>query len=138
GFDTSTEFFDLEVNPEYHEAIRGTVRNNVIRNTGYSGIGLYGSKDAVVVHNTIIDAGRKGHAAIFFGIPFQDWDEHARRPANVGATIRNNLVAQSGAPCVEIRWSHELGTLSALEGPTGLESNAYSNRDGACRFVDGR
>ncbi|MCB1578125.1 MAG: right-handed parallel beta-helix repeat-containing protein, partial [Xanthomonadales bacterium] len=56
GFDTSEEFFDLEANPEYYEALRGVVRNNLIRNTGYAGIGLYAARDAVVVNNTIIDA----------------------------------------------------------------------------------
>jgi hypothetical protein len=138
GFDTSPQYFDLEANPDYHEAIRGVVRNNVIRNTGYSGIGLYASKDAVVAHNTIIDAGRKGHAAIFFGIAFQDWDDNARRPPNSGATIRNNLVVQRGGNCVEIRHSPELGGLRGLDGPPGLDWNGYADDGGGCRFVDHR
>ncbi|WP_165967308.1 right-handed parallel beta-helix repeat-containing protein [Luteimonas aestuarii] len=138
GFDTSVQFFDLDANPGYYEAIRGTVRNNVIRNTGYSGIGLYASKDAVVANNTIIDAGRKGHAAIFFGIVFQDWDDKAGRPPNTNATIRNNLVVQSGGNCVEIRHSPELGGLVGLEGAPGLDWNGYPTRGGGCRFVDHR
>ena len=138
GFDTSEEFFDLEANPEYYEALRGVVRNNLIRNTGYAGIGLYAARDAVVVNNTIIDAARLGHAALYFGIPFQDWDPKAGRPASVNPLIRNNLLIQHGRTCVEIRWSRELGGLSALAGSPGTDFNAYGNHGGDCRFVDMR
>ncbi len=141
GFDTSVEFFDLSANPQYYESIRGIVRNNVVRNTGYSGIGMYASKDAIVANNTIINAGLKGHAALFFGLSFQDWDKDAKRPANVNPTVRNNLVMQDGRPCVEIRWVHEEelgGGLSALDGDPGMDWNGYSDRAGACRFIDQR
>ncbi|WP_334178684.1 right-handed parallel beta-helix repeat-containing protein [Pseudoxanthomonas sp.] len=141
GFDTSTEFFDLSVNPQYYESIRGIVRNNVVRNTGYSGIGMYASKDAIVANNTIVNAGRLGHSALYFGLSFQDWDQNAKRPANVNPTIRNNLVVQDGHPCVEIRWTHEEelgGALSALDGDPGMDGNGYSDRRGACRFIDQR
>ena len=40
GFYTDAEFFDAD-NPQYYEAIRGTIRNNVIANTQQAGIGLY-------------------------------------------------------------------------------------------------
>ena len=48
GFDTSPEYFDTVRNPQYYEAIRGIVRNNVIRNANYAGIGLYAAQDSVV------------------------------------------------------------------------------------------
>src|SRR5690606_31065613 len=103
GFDTSPQFFDVQLNPGYYEAIRGTVRNNVVRNTGYSGIGLYASRDSVVANNTIINAARKGHAALYFGVTLQDYDPAAGRPANRSAVLRNNLVIQEGGRCIEIR-----------------------------------
>lgn len=109
GFDTSEEFFDLQANPEYYESIRAIVRNNIVRYTGYAGIGLYAARDAQVLNNTITDAGRLGHAAIYFGIPFQDWDAKAGRPPSVNPVIRNNLIVQDGGTCVEIRWTRELG-----------------------------
>ena len=138
GFDTSPEFFDPSVNPRYYEAIGGLVRNNVIRNTGYAGIGLYASKDAMVVNNTIIDAARKGHGAILLGIVFQDWVDEAGRPPNINPTIRNNLIVQNGGACLEIRWSPELGGLSGLEGNPGTDWNGYSDVRGTCRFIDHR
>ena len=138
GFDTSEEFFDLQANPEYYESIRAIVRNNIVRYTGYAGIGLYAARDAQVLNNTITDAGRLGHAAIYFGIPFQDRDAKAGRPPSVNPVIRNNLIVQDGGTCVEIRWTRELGGLSGLRGAPGTDYNGYQNRRGACRFVDMR
>ena len=138
GFDTSVDFFDLEANPGYHEAIRGVVRNNVVRNTRYAGIGLYATLDTVVAHNTIIDAARDGQAALFFGLTFQDWDGEAGRPPNTGATLLNNLVVQEGGNCVEIRWSPELGGLSALAGTPRMDYNGYPRGARPCWFVDQR
>ena len=138
GFDTSVDFFDLEANPGYHEAIRGIVRNNLVRNTRYAGIGLYASKDTVVANNTIIGAAREAQSGLFFGIVFQDWNQDAKRPPNRNPTVHNNLVMQSGAPCVEIRWSPELGGISALAGNAGLDWNGYHDSAGPCSFVDQR
>jgi parallel beta-helix repeat protein len=135
GFDTSVEFFDLSVNPQYYEAIGGIVRNNVVRNTGNAGIGLYASKDSVVVNNTIVNAAQTYHSAIYFGVAFQDWDSRAGRPANVNPKIQNNLVIQNNNRCVEIRYSSELGGLSGLSGSPGTDWNGYNN---GCTFRDGR
>jgi len=135
GFDTSPEFFDLSVNPQYYEAIGGIVRNNVVRNTGYSGIGMYASKDTVVANNTIINAARTAHSAIYFGVTFQDWDSRAGRPPNVNPKVANNLVIQNNNRCVEIRYANELGGLSGLSGSPGTNWNGYGN---GCVFRDGR
>ena len=135
GFDTSVEYFDLKRNPDYYEAIRGTVRNNVIRRTQYSGIGLYAAKDAVVANNTIIDAAKAGHGALYFGVTFQDWDPKAGRPPSVNPKLLNNLVFGAAGRCLEVRYSNELGGLSALEGAPGSDYNGYA---GGCRFLDMR
>ncbi len=138
GFDTSEEYFDLETNPQYYESIGAIVRNNIVRYTGYAGIGLYAARSAQIMNNTITDAARIGHAAIYFGIPFQDWNPKAGRPPSVNPTIRNNLIVQDGGTCIEVRWSRELGGLSALSGAPGTDYNGYQNRRGDCRFVDMR
>lgn len=138
GYDTSPDYFDLGVNPGYYEAIRGVVRNNLVMHTAYDGIGLYASLDAVVANNTIVDAGAEGHAALYFGVSFQDWDAAALRPANANPLIRNNLIVQDGARCVEIRYSEELGGLSGLAGATGSDYNAFRDDAGACAFFDAR
>jgi hypothetical protein len=107
----------------------------VVRNTGYSGIGMYASKDAIVANNTIINAGRLGHSALYFGVTFQDWDPKAGRPANTNPTLRNNLVIQDNNRCVEIRYSSELGGLSGLSGSPNSNWNGFGN---GCVFRDGR
>ena len=135
GFDTSPEFFDLQANPRYYEAIRGTVRNNLVRNTGYSGIGMYASRDSIVANNTLVNTAQRGHAPLYFGVTFQDWDPNAGRPANTNPMLRNNLVIQGGGRCVEIRYSNELGGLSGLSGPVNSDYNGFGT---ACRFRDSR
>jgi hypothetical protein len=134
GFDTSVEFFDLRANPNYYEAIRGTVRNNYVKGTAYAGIGLYAAKDAVVANNTIVDAAREGHAALYFGVTFQDWDPNAKRPPNINPRLLNNLVV-NGSDCMAIRYSDELGGLSGLSGSPGSDYNGFAS---TCRFDDGR
>lgn len=138
GFDTSEEFFDTDANPKYYESIRGIVRNNVIRNARYAGIGIHASLDAIVVNNTIVNTASKGQAAIFFGISFQDDDPAAGRPPSVNPLIRNNLVIQNGGDCVEIRWSPKFAGLAALTGNPNTDWNGYYNSSGSCRFVDWR
>jgi hypothetical protein len=138
GFDTSPEFFDLVTNPQYYEAIGAIVRNNIVRNTNFSGIGMYASNNSVVVNNTIVNAANSAHAAIYFGVTFQDYDPNAGRPANNNPFIRNNLVIQNGRACMSIRYSSELGGLSGLNGATNSNYNALHNTAGACSFSDGR
>jgi hypothetical protein len=144
GFDTSVEFFDTSINPNYYENIRGTVRNNVVRNTVYEGIGMYSAQDPVVANNTIVNTAQLGHAAIYFGTPAQDWDPIAGRPPTINPLVRNNLVIQNGGKCVEIRYFSELNGYtepSGLIGVTGnpnTDWNAYYDSTGACVFSDNR
>lgn len=140
GYDTSPEYFDTAVNPEYYESIRGTVRNNVIRDTGYAGIGLYAARDAVVANNTLVHTATSGHAALYFGVTLQDFDPIAGRPPTVNPLIRNNLVIQNGGDCVRVRWANEISAagLYGLQGNPGTDYNWFHNESGACNFADNR
>lgn len=138
GFDTSPEFFDLAANPGYYEAIGGIVRNNIVRNTRYAGIGLYASRDAVVANNTIVNAAQVGHAALYYGVTLQDFEPQAGRPANTNPLVRNNLIVQDGRDCIGIRHSQDLGGLNGLSGNPGTNYNAFFDSTGACTFVDQR
>jgi len=139
GFDTSPEFFDLTQNPQYYEAVRGVVRNNIVRDTAYAGIGLYASRDALVANNTLIDTARVGHAALYFGVTLQDFDPIAGRPSNLNPRLLNNLIQRndSAGACVAIRFANELGGLSGLAGNSGIDFSLYSHATG-CRFFDQR
>jgi parallel beta-helix repeat protein len=138
GFDTSPEFFNTERNPNYYEAVRGVVRNNVIRDTGYAGIGLYAAQNPIVANNTLVNTGQRGHAGIYFGVTLQDFEPQAKRPPTVSPTIVNNLIVQQGGQCANIRFANELGGLSALSGTTGMDYNLFHSQRGDCVFVDQR
>ena len=131
GFDTSPEYFDTDVNPEYYENIRGIVRNNLIIDTGWEGIGLYGSKDAQIYNNTLVnvDSGPgQYHSAIYFGLTYQDWEDYAGRPASVNPNIHHNIVCQPSdvvRPMIEIRYADELGGMSPLDGNPVMTNNCY-------------
>ena len=143
GFDTSPEFFNLEVNPQYYENIRGIVRNNLIINSGWEGIGLYASKDAQIYNNTLINAGNGGlyHSAIYFGLSYQDWKDHPGRPANVNPNIHHNMVCQPTTfvlPMIEIRYSNDFDGMSALEGKPTMNDNCYYVTGKSATFSDYR
>lgn len=141
GFDTSPEYFDLTVNSEYYEAIDGTVKNCMISDTGYAGIGLYAAKGCSVLSNTLVDTARKGHAPLYFGVTFQDWEPEAGRPASISPRLINNLVLQRQgySPTVLfIRHSEELGGLSSLQGMPTMSNNLYFSPGGPAGFSDQR
>ena len=145
GFDTSPEFFDITVNPKYYENIRGIVRNNLIIGTGWEGLGFYGSKDAQVYNNTLVNVcnGGQYHSAIYFGLTYQDWKDYANRPANINPSIHHNIVCQPSSfvrPMIEIRYAneHELGGMSALDGSPVMSQNCYFISGKKASFYDHR
>ena len=150
GFDTSPEFFDITANPQYFEAIRPVVVNNVVNGAQRSGITLWASRDALIANNTVLDArGLDGYGAFSFGVPTQDWGEHHGRPANQNPRILNNIFqATNGAACAVIRHSNEdlscanCGSgqtgLWGLIGATGMDHNAFERVGGTCVFSDPR
>ncbi len=143
GFDTSPEYFDLGANPGYYENIRGTVRNCLVRETGWEGIGMYAASNPAVLNNTLVNVCTGNvHAALYFGLTYQDWDDNAGRPASTGAQIFNNVIAQPSGfsdEMFEIRYSSDLGGMSALEGWPTMDYNGYTvGGGGVARFTDNR
>ena len=145
GFDTSPEYFDITVNPHYYENIGGIVRNNLIMDTGWEGIGLYASKDAQIYNNTLVNVDNGGlyHSAIYFGLSFQDWEDGAGRPASVNPNIHHNIVSQPASfnrQMIEIRFAneHQLGEMPALEGNPVMSSNCYYIEGRSSSFTDRR
>ena len=144
GFDTSPEFFNTKTNPLYYENINGIVRNNLIIDIGWEGIGLYGSKDAEVYNNTLVNVCNGPgniHSAIYFGLTYQDWETYANRPANINPHIHHNIVYQLSGntrPLIEIRYANELGGMSALDGFPKMNDNCYFIVDQSGIFADYR
>lgn len=143
GFDTSPEFFDLEANPNWYENIGGIVRNCIIEEIDYEGIGFFAASGAKALNNTVINTARVGHNPIYFGLTLQDWDPTAKRPPSVDVEVRNNIVLQSepiDAAFVFIRYlfEPELGQLSALDGMPLMSNNIYFSNSAAPLFTDSR
>ena len=144
GFDTSPEFFDTTANPRYYESIYGIVRNCIISNTEYAGIGLYAAKNAKIYNNTLINTARTDHSPIYFGLTFQDWDTSAGRPPSVNPVIMNNLIVQDDTMpnnFVFIRYAYveQLGgDLYSLAGMPIMDNNCYYKKNGNANFEDRR
>lgn len=143
GFDTSPEFFDHVANPDYYENIGGVVRNSVVIDTGLAGLGLYATRDAHLLHNTVIRGGSEGQGGIYLGVATQDYDPMAGRPSNTNPTIVGNVIDQSGLPtpmCFGIRFSVEdqLGELSGLAAQGTIRDNLYFAGGAPCLFSDSR
>jgi len=143
GFDTSPEYFDTVINPQYYENIRGIVRNNLIIDTGWEGIGFYGSMDAQVYNNTLVNVNNGGlyHSAIYFGLTYQDWESYAGRPANLNPSIHHNIICQPASfdrQIIEIRYSEDLGGMSALSGNPVMNNNCYYIAGKSAVFTDYR
>lgn len=150
GFDTSPEYFDLNVNPSRYECIRGMVRNCLIRETGLAGIAFYAANACHAFHNTLINCARDAHSPIYFGVSLQDWevdenpnDPYGYRPSSVVVTAKNNLVFQAAGwtqTMVFIRTFEEddLGRIDALADLPILDDNLYYSAEGAALFTDQR
>ena len=150
GFDTSPDWFDTIVNPKYYENIRGVVRNNLIINTGWEGIGLYASKDVEIYNNTIVNAVGYGtglyHTPIYFGVATQDWDNPAGCPPNVNPNIHHNVVCQPSScndDMISIRYIADFYDqdpyhLSGLYGNPTMNNNCYYVAGKTATFTDNR
>ena len=144
GFDTSPQYFDTAANPQYYENIGGIVRYNLIVHTGWEGIGFYGSRNAQVYNNTLVDVNyaQNYHSAIYFGLTYQDWEARAGRPATVNPNFHHNIVSQPATftrrQMLEIRYSNDLGGMSALSGNPTMSSNCYYIAGRAAGFTDNR
>jgi hypothetical protein len=119
------------------------VRNCLVRDTGFAGIGLFASRDAQVLHNTVIGTAKKGMAALYLGVATQDYAPEAGRPANLRPIVVGNVVDQRAIAeprCFGIRYTVEdsLGLLSGLSGPATIRNNLYYSGPSTCLFDDGR
>ncbi|MGE5788100.1 MAG: nitrous oxide reductase family maturation protein NosD [Myxococcales bacterium] len=141
GFDTSPEYFDKAANPGYFECLDCVARNNIVVRADGSGIGLFASLRAEATHNTIVEAGRKTHAALFFGVVLHDWEKGIPCPPNQEPLVANNIFTQAPKterPIVEIRYTEDNGGLSGLNGNPVLAANRYYRPDGKGVFSDRR
>ena len=149
GFDTSPQYFSTRTNPTYYENIGGTIRNNLIIDAGWEGIGLYASKDAEVYNNTIVNAVcgvMKYHSPIYFGIATQDWKNPGGCPPNINPSIHHNIVSQPSNYAnriIDIRYVkagdvYPSRDISGLSGRPTMNNNCYYVAGKSATFTDNR
>ena len=136
GFrDTDEEWFDITVNPGYYENVNGVVRNNIIVNTTYAGIGLYAARNPTISGNTLIDVAQTGQA----GLQIDSSETYiGNNPpllvASRNVKFANNIVKLSSTttrPAFEIRAGGLSGTLQTT-------SNRYFHSGTSASFLDRR
>lgn len=143
GFDTSPEYFDLTVNPDRYENIRGTVKNCLIENTDYAGIAFYAALDSVAYNNTIINTAKIAHSPIYFGVTLQDWepdsdpnDGYGYRPASKNIEVYNNIIQQDTNLPTEVvfirTFYHE-----STGRVNGYENGEIPEMDNNCYYLNG-
>ncbi|MEE9311495.1 MAG: right-handed parallel beta-helix repeat-containing protein, partial [Planctomycetota bacterium] len=105
GFSTDSVWMNnagFDNNPLYYENINGTVRNNIVVNTVYAGIGMCSALNPKIYNNTLINVATSGMSALHFHP--RDGDNDLNPPCT-GVDIRNNLVyMNSGSrPIMNVR-----------------------------------
>lgn len=137
GFrDTDEEWFDTAVNPEYFENIDGTIRNNIVVDTQYAGIGLYGAKNATVHNNTLVNVALTGNAGIFIDTS-ETYVGNNPNPLLVACRnvkIANNIVSLSATTD---RYGFEIRT-GGIDGTLQTTSNRYFHAGSLVQFRDRR
>jgi hypothetical protein len=133
GQDTDYEWFNATADPNLYENINGVVKNNIVIDTQYAGIGLWATLNAQVLNNTVIDAAQTGQGGIYITD-----DQHYLPPdyttgpdtPNVNPIVENNIVSMNNSqPAVFL-------TSNALSGPATFSHNLYYSSAGAAQFWD--
>ena len=132
---TDAPWFDAD-NTSFYESIDSTVRNNIISDTPWAGIGLYGALRPRVYNNTLVDVAQSSHGGVMIarGEVDTSGDEVADVfPASRDAVVSNNVIVTSSRHSVLVRSGGHAGTLT-------MASNRYfkSGGGGAASFSDER
>jgi parallel beta-helix repeat protein len=134
-WETDEEWFDsLTTNTTYHESINGMVKNNIVLNCQFEGIGLYAAKNAKILNNTVVNCAITEHAALFIG-QGTIWVGAGTEinPPSRDFIVRNNIfqtATASGRCLVEIRAQNG----SSHTGTNYLDNNKYYKGGSAVEF----
>lgn len=126
-WETDEEWFDSQTtNTTWHENINGMVKNNIVLNCQFEGIGLYAARNAKVLNNTVVNCGITQHGAFFIGqgMIFAGPVGAEINPPTRDVIVRNNIFQTATAstrPVVEIRAQNGV----SMAGTNIVEHNKY-------------
>ncbi|KAG2374912.1 hypothetical protein C9374_010286 [Naegleria lovaniensis] len=139
GRTDSIQLFDTNSNPELYESIDATVSNNILMAIFGAGIGVYGSKNAHVIHNTIIDASQSNQVSAPLHVTSTLHRNGLLTPV-YSPWILNNLIFNKetiSSPLFRIDEGSSLNA-SITGGSIVINNNVYYNKNKTALFVDGR
>lgn len=123
---TDAEWFDAD-NTEYFENIEGIIRNNYVLDTQWAGIGLWGSLNARVYNNTLVNVAQASQEGILMS---EGGPDAGNMNPNVNPDIRNNIVVLAAASNRGAIGSRADG----LAGDWFIDYNAYHHEGGNLKF----
>lgn len=97
GGNTDIEFHDTTTNPQYYQAIRGTIRNCIVKDTWVAGIGYFSTRECRAYNNTLINCGNTNEGVgLFFGLDgAHTADGVPVMPSNSDMQFINNVVIRN-------------------------------------------
>jgi hypothetical protein len=132
GQSTDLQWFDTTANPDLYENIDGIVRNCIVVNTHFAGIGMWGALRPQVYNNTVLNAAQLGQAGVYFF-----YGEHwpggvdTVRPC-MDPTVINNIVVVS----VSSKTPNVYLQPNSVHGKLTMSNNRYQRVGGAALFWD--
>ncbi|MBX7241907.1 MAG: right-handed parallel beta-helix repeat-containing protein [Bacteroidia bacterium] len=136
GFYTDAEYFDTNTNPDYYECLNSVARNNIVINTGGSGIGFFAAKDCKAYNNTVITPSTLYHSPLYFS-KGDIWlsNTQTATPPCVNLTVENNIFKDSGPSDGGEEFTVRVRE-GALTGNNTINHNIYQSTMGTAVFDD--
>ncbi|GAB3991818.1 hypothetical protein GCM10028807_23000 [Spirosoma daeguense] len=125
---TDQEWFSKD-NTEYIETFDMVIRNNIIVNAKWGGVGLIASVRPQVLNNTFVNVGSDTYGVLYIsrGETYVGASGALRTPSNRDAKVLNNVFVQpqtGDVPMIRIRY-YEDDKAESLAGTSQIDYNRY-------------
>lgn len=129
GFlDTDSEWFNLSTNPSYQESFDMIIRNNIVANAKWGGVGLFAAVGTQVYHNTFVNVGLSTLSALHISAgETYTGSGPALSPPCRNLKIVNNIFVQpfgSSRPMIQFRGMND-DQSPPLAGNNVIDYNVY-------------
>jgi hypothetical protein len=130
GFlDTDEEWFNLAANPNYQESFDIIIRNNIVVNAKWGGVGLFAALGAKVYNNTFVNTGAETFSSLHIsaGEIYTSNAATPKSPPCKDLSIMNNIFIQSAAsdrPMIHLRGMND-NAAPPLAGTNVIDYNIY-------------
>ena len=139
--DTDEEWFDKD-NKDYTESFDIIIRNNLIVNAKWGGVGLFAAVRPQVVNNTFVNVASDTYGALYIsrGETYVGNNGALRTPPCRDVTVLNNIFVQvqtSDRPMIRIRYNND-DKAESLMGNNQIDYNRYYRTGGQTLTYENR